>query len=252
MPSPGDLEDPPLPPGAREARDERDRDGLNPASAGIAASSADKIPDSNTLSIAPEPSDVPALVERARSTILSAGGRQSVLVDLPTGLPSSMANRRRVVRVLNNLSPTPPGPETESTPLRLAAGLDSAHVAISASDKGRGLEPDLLPHLFRKHGGGRAGATAGHRLGLALCKGLVEAHGGRIRPESAGADRGTTFTFTLPAAGEADAEAPWQPRRPAAGLRTGRAVARPHRGRRPADAAPSCADALSRAGCPRS
>ena len=44
--------------------------------------------------------------------------------------------------------------------------------------------------------------AAGHGLGLAIFKGLVEAHGGRIRAESAGAGRGTTVTFTLPVAGE--------------------------------------------------
>ena len=40
----------------------------------------------------------------------------------------------------------------------------------------------------------------GSGLGLAICKGLVEAHGGRIRAESAGRGRGTTITFTLPVA----------------------------------------------------
>ena len=43
--------------------------------------------DSGTLSVAPEPSEVAALVERARSTFLSGGGRHAVVVDLPVGLP---------------------------------------------------------------------------------------------------------------------------------------------------------------------
>ena len=54
-------------------------------------------------------------------------------------------------------------------------------------------------------GRGRRRATGS---GWPSARGLVEAHGGRIRAESAGAGRGTTFTFTLPAAGEAGAEAP--------------------------------------------
>ena len=112
-----------------------------------------------------------------------------------------LADRRRVVQVLNNLFANAARHAPESTPIRVATGLENAHVAISFSDEGRGLAPELLPHLFRKHAGGRAGATAG--LGLAICKGLVEAHGGRIRAESAGAVRGTTFTFTLPAPGHA-------------------------------------------------
>ena len=52
--------------------------------------------DAGTLSVAPEPSDVSVLVERARSTFLSGGGRHAVLVDLPAGLPPVMADRRRI------------------------------------------------------------------------------------------------------------------------------------------------------------
>ena len=75
---------------------------------------------------------------------------------------------------------------------------DGVHVAISGSDEGRGVPPELLPHLFRKHAG-RAGEDrerggGRHGLGLAICKGLVEAHGGRIRAESAGAGHGTQIT----------------------------------------------------------
>ncbi len=170
--------------------------------------------DSGTLSVAPEPSEVAALVERARSTFVSGGGRHAVVVDLPTGMPPVMADHRRIAQVLNNLFANAARHAPESTPIRVAAGLENAHVAISVSDEGRGVAPELMPHLFHKHAGGRAGATAGHGLGLAICKGLVEAHGGRIRAESAGAGRGTTFTFTLPAAGEAGAEGPGHAARP--------------------------------------
>ena len=65
--------------------------------------------ESGTLSVAPEPSEVAALAERARNTFLSSGGRHAVLVDLPAGLPPMMADRRRVVQVLNTSSPTPRG-----------------------------------------------------------------------------------------------------------------------------------------------
>ena len=68
------------------------------------------------------------------------------------------------------------------------------------------------------HGGAGDGGTAtGHGLGLAICKGLVEAHGGRIRAESPGTGLGTTVTFTLPVAGEAGQLAAGPPVTPPSG-----------------------------------
>ena len=163
--------------------------------------------ESGTLSVAPEPSEVAALVERARSTFLSAGGRHAVLVDLPASLPPVMADRRRIVQVLNNLFANAARHAPESSPIRVAAARDEAHVAVSVSDEGPGVAPERLPHLFGRHAGAGQDVTAGQGLGLTICKRLVEAHGGRIRAESAGRGRGATFTFTVPVAGEPAAAA---------------------------------------------
>ena len=57
---------------------------------------------SDTLSVAPEPSELAALVEEARSTFLGAGGAHAVRVDLPSCLPPVMAARQRILQVLNN------------------------------------------------------------------------------------------------------------------------------------------------------
>ena len=163
--------------------------------------------ESGTLSVAAESSDVAGLVERARSTFLSGGGRHAVLVDLPAGLPPVMADRRRIVQVLNNLLSNAARHAPESTAIRVAAVREDAHVAVSVSDEGSGVAPELMPHLFSKHADAGRSAATGRGLGLAICKGLVEAHGGRIRAESPGPGRGATFTFTLPVAGEAGAVA---------------------------------------------
>ena len=64
------------------------------------------------------------------------------------------------------------------------------------------MPPERLPHLFRRHAGGDAREGGSSGLGLVICKGLVEAHGGRIRAESDGTGRGSRITFTLPAAEE--------------------------------------------------
>ena len=157
--------------------------------------------DTGTLSVSPEPAEVAALVDQARTTFLSgSAGRHRVLIDLPPELPRVMADRRRIVQVLNNLFANAarysPGPAT----IRVAAQRVGVHVTISVSDQGRGVPPEQLPHLFSKYAAAdRKPGAAGFGLGLAICKGLVEAHGGRIWAESEGAGRGTRFTFTIPA-----------------------------------------------------
>ncbi len=155
--------------------------------------------DAGTLSVSPEPSAVVDLVEGARSAFLSGDDRRGLVVDLAADLPPVMADRRRVVQVLNNLLANAARHTPASSVIRVAAVREAEHVAISVADDGEGVAPDLLPHLFRKNVGG-AGGTASQGLSLAICKGLVEAHGGRIRAESDGPGEGTTITFTIPAA----------------------------------------------------
>ena len=114
------------------------------------------------------------------------GGRHTVRIDLPPDLPRVMADRQRLVQVLNNLLANAARHSPESAPIRIAAEREGLDVAVSVADEGRGIAPDQLGQLFRKYttAGDRAGGL-GSGLGLAICKGLVEAQGGRIRAETA-------------------------------------------------------------------
>ena len=167
--------------------------------------------EAGTLTVAPEPSDVAALVDQARNTFLSGGGRHPVLIDLPPDLPQAMADRDRIVQVLNNLLSNAARHSPPSSAIRVEGEREGGYIALSVSDEGRGIPPDRLPHLFRKRAGLAAadgeGLTGGTGLGLAICKGLVEVHGGRIQAESGGPGLGARFTFTIPAAGDAAPEA---------------------------------------------
>ena len=168
--------------------------------------------ETGTLSVSTEPAEVAGLVDQARNTFLGIGGRHTVRIDLPEDLPRVLADPQRIVQVLNNLFSNAARHSPESCPISVSAARDGAHLAISVADEGRGVPPDQLPHLFRKHadvgGGNKEDAAAGFGLGLVICKGLVEAHGGRIWAESGGAGRGTRFTFTVPVAEEAGGGAP--------------------------------------------
>ena len=158
-----------------------------------------------TLAVDPAPEPLAAIVERSRTAFSGSGGRHAVTIEAPEGL-RVMADARRIVQVLTNLFDNAARHSVETAPILVSAVRDGAEVSVSVTDGGEGIAPDRLPHLFRRHAG--KGGRGGSGLGLVICKGLVEAHGGRIRAESAGLARGTTVTFTLPAAEETDAAAP--------------------------------------------
>jgi len=137
----------------------------------------------------------------------------TVRVNLPTDLPAVNADPERVGQVLRNLlnnavTYTPPGGEIIVT--ARAVGSDtsatlSTGVEVSVQDTGIGIAPEHLPYIFERFyraDRSRARATGGAGLGLAIVKQLVEAHGGRVWVESE-VGKGTTLTFTLPAARQA-------------------------------------------------
>ena len=157
-----------------------------------------------SLSVAPEPTEVSALVDEARNTFLTGGRGRDIVLDLEPDLPWVMADKRRIVQVLGNLLSNAVRHSPETSPIRLSGALMGDGVALSVADQGRGMEPERLPLLFRRFspadGDGLGQEVMGSGLGLAICKGIVEAHGGRIWAESEGVGLGSRFTFTLPVA----------------------------------------------------
>ena len=159
--------------------------------------------DSGTLSVDSGPVQVSEIVEQARTTFVSGGGKQTIRIDMPLDLPRVMADEQRIVQVLNNLFSNASVYAPESSVIHVDAVRDGVYVAISVTDEGQGVSPEQLPYLFRKYTG-VGSRQRGVGLGLAICKGLVEAHGGRIRAENAGPGQGTRFTFTIPVVKDAD------------------------------------------------
>jgi signal transduction histidine kinase len=110
---------------------------------------------------------------------------------------------QRMGRVLNNLVSnalryTPPGGGVILHAEPIAGG-----VAVSIHDTGQGILPEDLPHVFERFYRGdksRTCLSGGAGLGLAIAKGIVEAHGGSIGVASQ-RGQGTVFTFILPKSG---------------------------------------------------
>jgi two-component system phosphate regulon sensor histidine kinase PhoR len=111
------------------------------------------------------------------------------------------ADARQISQVLSNLLSnalkfTPPGGT-----IRLGARRDGPSVEVWVSDTGVGIADHELIRVFErfyKSDPSRTGTGTG--LGLAICKHVIQAHGGSIAAESDGLGRGATFRFTLPAA----------------------------------------------------
>jgi signal transduction histidine kinase len=80
---------------------------------------------------------------------------------------------------------------------------DKSEASISARDTGFGIPADQPTHIFDRFywvDKSRSRAHGGSGIGLTIAKHLVEAHGGKIWAESAGENKGSVFTFTLPLA----------------------------------------------------
>lgn len=164
--------------------------------------------ETGTLLVSPAPAEVAVLVDRARSAFLDAGGRNRLEIDLAYNLPLVLADQRRIVQVLVNLLSNAARHSPPSTVIRVSAALEGVHVAFSVADQGRGIPAESMSNLFLKFSVDRSDDPGGDTgLGLAICKGIVETHGGRIWAESEGPDLGHASLSPCPPSARPGAEA---------------------------------------------
>jgi signal transduction histidine kinase len=112
-------------------------------------------------------------------------------------LPAVFVDPARIHQVLSNLV----GNAIKFTPrsgrITLSAQLVGGEVRVAVTDTGPGISPHQLPHIFCRFWQGQRTDGRGLGLGLAIAKGIVEAHGGRIWAESR-LGQGSVFWFTVP------------------------------------------------------
>jgi signal transduction histidine kinase len=157
--------------------------------------------DAGQLRLTRSPQAVDVLMADALELLrpLAAAKHIALVADLSPVLPPVSADRDRVLQVFSNLG----GNAVKFTPndgrVEIHVTLRDAMVAFELRDTGPGIAPDEIPHVFDRFWQGKRTARAGVGLGLAIAKGIVEAHGGGISVTSE-PGCGSRFTFTLPVA----------------------------------------------------
>jgi two-component system sensor histidine kinase KdpD len=144
--------------------------------------------------------DLAELIGAAVYQIARRLGVNSFAVRLPPDLPLVWANAALLDQALTNLlenavAYSPPG---ACVAVEACSRPEAGTVTVTVADRGPGVPADELERVFEPFfRGRRAGERAGNGLGLAICRGIVAAHGGRIWAASRPGG-GASFSFTLP------------------------------------------------------
>jgi two-component system sensor histidine kinase KdpD len=143
--------------------------------------------------------DLSALVDDVVGRLRPLAATHELRVSVPDDLPPVPLDYVEIDEVLSNLLEnalrhTPAGSHVD-----IDARIVDGHAVIEVSDDGPGIAAEALPHVFDPFVrlSVAPGAKGGIGLGLAVARGLVEAHGGQITAQRRGGG-GTTFRFTLP------------------------------------------------------
>ena len=121
----------------------------------------------------------------------------AIACDAEADLRTIRCDRDRVLQVLSNLLSNALRATPKGGSIEVRVGSEGDDVRFSVIDTGAGIPPEERDHLFERYWRGRTAGYRGTGRGLAIAKGIVEAHGGRIWVESREGE-GTTFHFTIP------------------------------------------------------
>lgn len=154
--------------------------------------------EAGALRVKREPADVQDVVGTALGQMdARLAGRHLHLI-IADQIPLVRLDFVLIVHVLTNLLDNALKYSPDGSPLEVRARAFNDQVQISVTDQGSGIPPDDLERVFDKfYRVHRAEQVAGTGLGLAICKGIVEAHGGRIWAENRPGG-GTVLTIALP------------------------------------------------------
>ena len=149
------------------------------------------------------PVEAMALLRRAVDVAYANATQVRISLHIDAPPIQVLADEERILQVLNELVVNALKFSPSDTTIRLSAQPSGEDlVSFSVEDRGRGISAEKLEKIFDRFQQGDASDSrdlGGTGLGLALCRSIVEQHGGRIWAEST-PGQGSKFQFTLPAA----------------------------------------------------
>ncbi|TLM75787.1 MAG: HAMP domain-containing protein [Actinobacteria bacterium] len=158
--------------------------------------------EGGSLRLAREPVPVVEMLEELATVMQPLADRRGVAlaVESPDGPLEADCDRDRIMQVLLGFVDNAVKHSATGETVTMSAALAAGRVRLSVTDRGPGIDPDAVPHLFdRFYRADQSRATRGTGLGLAIAKEIVEAHGSAITVTSSRGD-GSTFSFDLPPA----------------------------------------------------
>jgi len=163
--------------------------------------------EAGRVELNPRPTHVRHVVDQVTTVVTVAAQAKQIRIEnaVPSDLPLVQADPSRLQQILVNLVGNGVKFSSSAGLVRVTAGRQREQVWVAVEDRGVGIPKDELARIWdpfyqveapmqRRHGGSG--------LGLAIVRRLVELHGGVVRAESEGENRGSRFSFTLPVAPE--------------------------------------------------
>jgi len=143
---------------------------------------------------------ISGVLDSISDTLATLTERHRLGVKVPSGLPLVFVDEMRIGQVLTNLVENATKYSREGSEITIEAKLAGEEIIVSVADRGEGIAPELLGRVFDRFYQAEsivAGKKSGTGLGLSICRGIIEAHGGRIWAESQPGE-GSRFSFSLP------------------------------------------------------
>jgi signal transduction histidine kinase len=155
--------------------------------------------ESETVTLRLGNHDAGEMAEIAASALGDAARARSVIIDVRKADPpvTMTCDRERILRALGHVLENAIKAAPEGSTVTIAVALDGGDVSFAVTDRGAGLSPQVRKNLYDRHWHAKRANRVGAGFGLAIARGFLAAHGGRMSVESRPGSE-TTFTLIAP------------------------------------------------------